>query len=402
MALQFPLTVGVLSMASLPPKRMKMEQDTDFFYFGASFYYSRKQVDCSPWSITLSEFAESDAAFRLLIKREVKKLNECELGGKNRYEAGGQFTKLMIERNVYVYRHRGDHATCSQTKFSQIGQLVRNISVQTLTKDEPDCTRFLDHHYCLLPYYYNNPKVLKKYKDLHAQTDQADIQTEIERLEKIVESKEDDTDTPYQAATLHTNEWSEDVWSYRLHHGIQKLFPQTKVTYTATMRLTWNTDLLKLLGVADFAGQNHYLFRGAPDVLIGKKHLISVHSSSGGSSSEDGDSDNNSLVKNNLQTSPMKPFLPGGPPEKVGKVFAGLYILLVSKILRTVQKGKNVCKEYKVEGLLLDKLNGGIHCILSVELKGGESELKFNVLNYCGIGLMADSNLCGLLHSMLK
>ena len=35
-------------------------------------------------SITLDEFAKSDAAFTLLIKEEVKKLNESELGGKKK------------------------------------------------------------------------------------------------------------------------------------------------------------------------------------------------------------------------------------------------------------------------------------------------------------------------------
>ena len=79
--------------------------------------------------------------------------------------------------------------------------------------------------------------------------------------------------------------------------------------------------------MTDFAGQD---FRGAPDILIGKKREVSVHSSSGGSSSGDGDSDSNSLVENSLQPNPMKPSMPGELPENFGEVFAGLYILLVS------------------------------------------------------------------------
>ena len=89
----------------------------------------------------------------------------------------------------------------------------------------------------------------------------------------------------------------------------------------------------------------------------------------------------------------------GAFPEKVGEVFAGLYILLVSKILRTRTKQKEVLREFKVQGLLVDKVCGGLLCSFSVQLKTGAAALKFDVTKAFD-GLLQPSSLCALLHML--
>ena len=81
------------------------------------------------------------------------------------------------------------------------------------------------------------------------------------------------------------------------------------------------------------------------------------------------------------------------PPEKVGKLFASLHILLVSKILRKVHRGKEIHRKFEVKGLLVDKMCGVIYCLLYVEMRNGESRLKLDMKNYIGCALTPES-LC--------
>ena len=105
-------------------------------------------------------------------------------------------------------------------------------------------------------------------------------------------------------------------------------------------------------------------------------------------------------MENSRQPNPMQGVHSFAFPEKLGEVFAGLYILLVSKILRNIGKQKDVFKEFKVQGVLVSKECGGIHCILSVQLKKNVSSgLHFNATASCVI--LEPSNLCTLLHNLI-
>ena len=103
------------------------------------------------------------------------------------------------------------------------------------------------------------------------------------------------------------------------------------------------------------------------------------------------------LVENTYQRSPMKGRDAHSLPEKVGEVFAGLYILLVSAILKNMDTKRDVHGHFQVQGLLLDKLCGAVHCILSVQVKEGKAPLKFQVTSTVD-GFLEPRYLCGLLH----
>ena len=111
---------------------------------------------------------------------------------------------------------------------------------------------------------------------------------------------------------------------------------------------------------------------------------------------ESSDNDSESLVENAHQRHPMKGAYHAAFPEKLGEVFAGLYILLVSKILRQLTKPTDPFIKFQVQGLLIDKLCGGYHCTLSVELKDGASSKFIFAITKHHNGSLDPGTLCSL------
>ena len=84
-------------------------------------------------------------------------------------------------------------------------------------------------------------------------------------------------------------------------------------------------------------------------------------------------------------------------PKKIGEVFAGLHILLVSTIL---SQRASIFEELTVQGILIDRVCGAFHCLLSVEMKAGQqAPLKSQVMNYSG-SFLSPSLLCAHIRSL--
>ncbi len=141
----------------------------------------------------------------------------------------------------------------------------------------------------------------------------------------------------------------------------------------------------------------------SPDIVITKKIAISsgAHKATVSLADESCSSGDDSFVENSRQPNPMQGSDGLDPPEKIGEVFGSLYVLLVSKIMRNVHKGKAVHKTFKVKGLLLSKKHGGTTpCILSVDLKEGISTLDFQATT--SLTVLAPETLCQLLHNLFN
>ena len=144
------------------------------------------------------------------------------------------------------------------------------------------------------------------------------------------------------------------------------LFPHLQVTFSAGFGREFQNKMLKQLCVS-IVPSACFLFQGAPDILIHHSYTL-VNSSNidlDSSTSED------EAVENCHQRPPLKANDGVGLPEKTGEIFAALYILLVSKILRKIIKGKNIERKSEVKGLLVDKILSGVECSLSVEMRKG-------------------------------
>ena len=95
-------------------------------------------------------------------------------------------------------------------------------------------------HTNLLPFFVGNKTLLSEYRVL-AQTN-TDIQSEVDQLVKIVAGERSE-DTPYVAPSPYAFNWQEDDWTKRLVPGIQKLFPNRRVTFTAAMRVFYRCSV---------------------------------------------------------------------------------------------------------------------------------------------------------------
>ena len=313
-------------------------------------------------------------------------LADAGVGRRTGYKADdGSFLKVGgIETCVYIYEHKTEHAQCSQTHFSQIGGgIIINVTRGELEK----CADKL-HHYSLLPFFKDNEEVLKDYKHRSAPEDHG-IKSDIVELQEIVDGKKRDKNTPFECSGQILYNWSENDWTKRLVTGLQKMLPNHNVTYTAEWGTQWDKNLLTHLGVK-IGSANYFLFRGSPDIVIGNKHLANLGIS--GSTSNDSSSEDE-IIENSHQRPPMQGASIFELPEKVGEVFGGLHILLVSKILKRIQKGKAIDSKYEVKGLLIDKLCGSILCVLKLEISEGESVMELCLTNYAR-GILKPSRLC--------
>ena len=126
--------------------------------------------------------------------------------------------------------------------------------------------------------------------------------------------------------------WDENDWTERLVHGINTMFPKMEAVYSAEMGLNFSKSLIEKTLHLPLYCASFYLFRGAPDIII-KKEIVIVNSA-GPDSTSDCDSSDEMAVENTNQRPPLKTGEGRLEPEKLGELLAGLYILLVSKVLR--------------------------------------------------------------------
>ena len=272
----------------------------EFFYFGITFFHFKKRIDISPRKQMLSfqMFKEEvSGEMAAIIRKDVSELNASDLGDKSGYPSNGKFVRM--DRDVFVYHHT-QHASCSKVKLSSTS-IFESISYGE--QEVPSCED-PTHHYSLWPFYDSNEQVLKRYKKILAGigTDtnpsiKSDIQSEIEQLEQIVNN----TAPPIGSNVFpdrYTFNWSENDWTKRLVGGVQKLFPDRKVEFTAEWGLTWSTSLLGLLGVGECLGTpGHFLFTGSPDIVIGKRQCVSTSHTT---DSEEDSSSSDELMDHNM------------------------------------------------------------------------------------------------------
>ena len=90
--------------------------------------------------------------------------------------------------------------------------------------------------------------------------------------------------------------------------------------------------------------------------------MVSAHASGNESSDEE------AVIGNSWQRSELTGVNDQSPAEKLGQLVAGLYILLVAKIMRKVHKKKEFRREFQVKEVPIDKANVTVMCTLCGDL----------------------------------
>ena len=253
--------------------------------------------------------------------------------------------------------------------------------------------KYREHHYHddSQPFFLDNDRLLEYYEDVLSER-RNEIKSQAELLKNILAGKQSVTGTDLECQKFTSSNWSENDWTKRLVRGIEKTLLQVNVTFSATMGLTFSTDLLSRLRVD--ASEKYFLFRGAPDIIIHSGSAVISHSARSDTTTEGAAvSSEDEAIENCHQRPPLSEWDNDDPPEKVGELFTALHILLVCKILRKVAQGKEIHRKLEVKGLLVDKMYGMMHCSLYVEMGDGASILKLDMKDYMGSMLWPES-LC--------
>ena len=254
-------------------------------YFGLRFLYSDVSImvppdEQPPRKLLLTRVEEDDASGKQLIReirKDVRNLNESNMGGKGDWKRDGSFVLIGITDNVYVYHHPS-HASCSSVNYSHIESEfnISPIEHKLLAKENlEDCQH--KNHYHLEPFFMDNCRLSQYYNIILQQSNDdevTEVLTELTEIERRIEHGEKITDSEFIRPRGLPNNWDENDWTRTLHIGIRKTF-KVDVTCSAGMPNTefkQNLTLMRL-GVS-FADQQYFIFRGLPDIIIRKKNVL--------------------------------------------------------------------------------------------------------------------------------
>lgn len=377
--------------------------DVDLLYFGLTFYHMKAQLPVSGNKVSVKDIKGTN--LERIIAEDKTTLRQADIDLKGHSRHRGYFVKVDLEgKNVFIYRH-DLHANCSSIKLSQLKQT--SIQIKTVKSTVETCETKGDHYH-LIPFYSRNDHLLAKYNKLAQEVPSEELQEEITALKSALEEKKT-YGTAFQEPHPITFNWDENHWTRRLAYGMgKKLRKNFSVTYTADFGPRWETEILPCLGVEQIATRHFYLFHGAPDILIGRKRMVSIgtvataeHQSlrkdmaeevQAASTPRADDQSEDELLENSYQRFTLKGETKVDLPEKLGEVYAGLYILLVSKILKQLQKNKTIYCKYKIRGMLIDKVCGAIHCQICIVLMEGIACETVFQLEDCS-GMLLDAEL---------
>ena len=358
-----------------------------------------------PRKLLVTRIEEDEASGKQLIReirKDVRNLNESNMGGKGDWKRDGSFVLIGgITDNVYVYHHPS-HASCSSVKYSHIESEfnISPIEHKLLAKEnlEEDCQH--KNHYRLEPFFMDNCRLSQYYNIIFQQSNDdevTEVLTELTEVERKIEHGEKiSTDSEFVRPGGLPNNWDENDWTRRLHVGIKKTF-KVDATCGAGMPNTEFKQILMCLGVS-FADQQCFIFRGLPDIIIRKKSLVvgaRANVNNVGYSSRD---EEPTLENSWQRTSTLKGSNTDSPPAQLGEVLAGLHILLVAKILRKIKWKKEFHQKFQVKGLLLDKRAVSVECSLSVDLSSSGVRLNVKLIDYMGI--YDSKSLCYLIRAI--
>ena len=99
------------------------------------------------------------------------------------------------------------------------------------------------------------------------------MKPQAELLKKIQTGEWFANGTGFECPVGTSNNWSENDWTKRLVRGIEKIYPQVKVTFSANMGTTFEAKLLRQLRV-HAASEYFFFYSEVPQISLSSLEML--------------------------------------------------------------------------------------------------------------------------------
>jgi len=388
-----------------------------FIYVGLTCLYERHHISVLDEKLKILSVSKAkeilSKQFIEMIESESTKLKVKLVISKPKAKSTNIPEFIRLGQGLFIYCH-GFYSTMSSTTTTSL--LRCGVSISISDGDlSPCCIESHDHHDGLLPFFLSNGSLLRHYKKVIEDPLQGDARKrELKHynsdLQLIMAGTKKRVNTCFHCSSLpSSSSWllKEDEWTSRLYHSLDKYLPKHTTVRCSFAEGKWFSGLQQCYSQALCA--NMHIFHGAPDLVITtKKWQVDLNEEDEEDSvidvvncytvESDSDSSDAGVIEVARASVPVAPV--SLIPEKVGQVAAAMHFLSLSKMVRNLIKRKRLLRVVKTKGILLDKSNGAIECVMTMHpsLPSSPANLEISCIDRCG--QLSASNLCQVLQKL--
>ena len=312
---------------------------------------------------------------------------------------------LVKEEGCYVYTRR-DNCKFSSMKVTPFVKLGFLTSSDVTSGYVPLCSCSEASHHHLIPFLYSNDGILRLYHSEGLQEKANELLSTISTLQR---EKPFASHLPSEAKYYPLDEigtcFTEDEWTARLANAlIDSDYANEFNVFSSSLSGVGTSMKNFLKGGLNLpkSFQKAFLFAGSPDLLIGQKFVILCSSQYTDDEASNASDENEMALENSLQRSPLGPDEELGLPQKLGQLIAIQHTVLAGKVLKKFKSGGEVEQEYRVNGILIDKIGGTMESSMTVTIKKSVMcPVRVEICRY-GFGVLSARELCSHFQSLLQ
>lgn len=319
------------------------QEDVTLYYFGVRFLLAKVKLskETDYMKLTDSDIwcCHQGRNMRRAIEEDIRSLGSF-MCSKNKASNCNGFVRMGTSSN-FLYQH-STHVKSSNCNYSNFDYISDAISITISCIDRQTCP--LQQHFFLSPFF----KV-----DAALKEDKSVVSSVLDSLMEALKTCKVSSHVKYEGY-----EYAEDDWTKRLIKGMA-------LAQKEYMILGWNaveaSDFGKVrasLGLRlDRDILNCYFHQGAPDILFRHKlsdgeTIIDVAAAADVPGAATEWSDTEDTVEVSTQSFPY---------EKIGELFANIWIQLVDQAIKKLQSGALVPNLLSTKGLYIEKSIGAVY-----------------------------------------
>ena len=327
---------------------------------------------------------------------------------KKKKEESTRFRQIDAVKSVWFYEHKQTFPFSSMSArhfdgCSTVKHEKKKVSIAS------ECTKEHQHHYLLTPFLFDNHGCRQRYNYYLSQKAGAKKQKLEELVTRVTTLCEmeligmDLTDCHVCPAVSNSSGFSftENDWTLRLQRNLDAfLGAQYTSHYLATKGQTFRQWQSVFSSVTS---SWHYLFYGAPDILITNKSgetSASIQLAQSLADNMDNSSDQENLDVSSEDEAVEITKIPSEDwqcPLKVGELLAQLHFLAVAKYTRKIVKG-TYPTSVTTRGAIIDRQLGVVHVSITLDSSGFRVEINHPLM----AETLTEERLCEHLHHLVS